>query len=326
MRITIIYSTPTRRAVKQDLGKADAETAIVAQEVYKALLEKKQQPSLFPVTEDSIHTLISIEADCIFNLIEWTGEDMRLSVKAFDFLEERNLPFTGADRRSYFLSADKVLMKRAFDKKQIPSPKYQIFYTGDEHIRRFKYPVIVKLAHEHSSIGLTRDAIVESIHLLKNKIKERISTHNQPVLVEEFITGREFQVSVLEKNGKPWILPIEEVSYKTALPTSMLTYESKWIQNHPDHDSFNVSFAKLDKDLRSKIEKLVSDAYQNLRLNGYSRFDIRFYNTSPLILEINSNPNLYDPEEEGMELVYHKAGLSFSDYIWLIVQSAVKKN
>ena len=83
-------------------------------------------------------------------------------------------------------------------------------HLGDE------FPLIVKLLHEGSSMGLSRTSIVEDETALRNQVDFIINTYHQPVLVQKFVLGREFTVGVLG-NQDPYTLPITEVKFQRSL-------------------------------------------------------------------------------------------------------------
>src|SRR5690348_14853255 len=161
MKIIVLYSLPTPRSMQASFGETDIDTEESAKEVLDALISKKFDVELLPIDQAHIDTISSVRADLIFNLIEWTGLDMYLADRALALIEASGIPFTGATRDNYITTADKSMMKKLFDGYGLPTARWQLFETGKEVVRPdFIYPLIVKPALEHCSIGLTNDAIV----------------------------------------------------------------------------------------------------------------------------------------------------------------------
>ncbi len=326
MRVAIIYSLPTRRAIATPYKATDEDTKDSAEEVAEALLQKGVTPALIPISEDTIDEISVINADVIFNLIEWDGLDTPLTLQALALIESRGIPFTGPSLGTMTRLADKVKMKEALDIAGIPTPRWQLFTKGTEPIRDdFSYPVIMKLSWEHCSVGLTRNAIVDRQEELSGHVVEHIRTFRQPVYVEEFIEGREFQVTVLEQNGVPRALPAAEIVFARAGKDSFLTFESRWDEEHPDYGLSSVKKADISTTLKMRLKEISLAAHHILEFADYSRMDIRVRGEEPFILEANANPGLGDDEDYGMTVSYKAAGMTFADFCWEIVQSSMRR-
>jgi D-alanine-D-alanine ligase len=324
--IAVVYSLPTKRALASPYADTEQDTVDSAEEVYAALKVKGASPKLVPVAEDSIDAISGIRADCIVNLIDWTGLDLPLSDVAFTAIEHTGIPYTGATRENYLTTSDKILMKKALDAHKLPTSRWQLFEIGTEPVRRdFDYPVIVKLAFEHCSIGLTHDAVVDNVQELAVRVRQRIKTFGEPVIAEEFIIGREFQVTVLETPDGIRILPPAEIVFDTQGPESLLTYESRWEETTKDYASSRVVLPKLSAFLSTVIDSVARKTFTELGFRDYARLDIRTRESTIFILESNSNPGLSDSDEYGMTVSYKASGMTFADFVWTIVGSAMRR-
>ncbi|MCX6793927.1 MAG: hypothetical protein NTY06_02365 [Candidatus Gottesmanbacteria bacterium] len=324
--IAVVYSLPTERALASPYADTEQDTVDSAEEVFTALKSKGADPKLIPISEDTIDAITGIQADCIVNLIDWTGLDLPLSDVAFTAIEHTGIPFTGATRENYLTTSDKILMKKALNAHGLPTARWQLFEIGAEPIRKdFHYPVIVKLAFEHCSIGLTHDAVVASAKELAIRVSERIKTFGEPVIAEEFIVGREFQVTVLETIRGVAILPPAEIVFDTQGPESLLTYGSRWDESTADYASSRVGLPHLMTRLGTAIDLVARNTFTELGFRDYARLDIRTVGDSIFILESNSNPGLSDSDEYGMTVSYKAGGMTFADFVWTIVESAMRR-
>ena len=193
MHITVVYSLPTRRSKQSVYAATDEDTRISAETVAAALTARGAAVSLVPISEDSISDIGNIQADCIFNLIEWDGLDMPLALRAFGQLERLGTPFTGISKQALEGIGDKVHMKQALVGAGLPTPTWQIFETGRETVDpTLPYPVIVKPTVEHCSVGLTHEAVVSDPSKLLSVVKKQIKQFRQPVFAEEFIVRGHF--------------------------------------------------------------------------------------------------------------------------------------
>lgn len=327
MRIAIIYSLPTRRALASPYKATDEDTGDSALEVAGALREKGAQVWLVPVSEDTIDAIATLNADVIFNLIEWDGLDTSLTLKAIAHIESLHIPYTGSSLATIELVSDKVNMKKKLDINGLPTPVWQLFRTGEESVRdRVCYPVILKLAWEHCSVGLTQDAIITDDTKLLPAIKERIRVFKQPVYIEEFIQGRELQVTLLGQAQGLNLLPPAEIIFTTEGTRAFLTYESRWNETHPEYDTSDVIRANLSPTLMQKIYQISNQTYRVFGFHDYARLDMRLKGKDVYILEANANPGLGDDDDYGMTISYKAAGMSFADFIWEIVQSCLRRH
>lgn len=322
MNITVLYNTPTDRFLKSSLNKeAEDDTYLSAKEVAAVVGGK-----LVSINEHTIEkTIASIEADLVFNLIEWTGIDTPYAKKTYEEMDKRNIVYTGATWESYYLSCDKIALKKQLDAFGFPTSPWQAFVTGDEKIRSdFHYPVILKVSLEHSSVGLSKDAVFNSEHGLSAFIKKQLHEFAQPVFVEEFLEGREFQVTLLEIAGGLQVLPPAEIVYEKNIDVPLLTYESRWNEHSSDYENSQVIIPKKNTVI-DDIMKLCRSAFIKLGFRDYVRFDIRCRENMPFFLELNSNPGLGDDDEYAMTLSYKAAGMTFADVVWNIVEAARRR-
>lgn len=329
MHIAVLFNKPADR-FSEDLSHVAAEddTELSAREVALALEEYDADVTLVPITEHSIEeTVNSLDADLIFNLIEWTGVDTQYAIETYDKMDARGLLYTGATKKSYLDSDDKRVIKTLIDEAGLPTAQWQAFTTGDEPIREdLVYPMLVKVSMEHSSVGIEMDSIVQTAEELRTVVKKRIEEYDQPVFAETFLTGREFQVTLLETADGLNVLPPAEVVYKNSAGVPLLTYESRWDEHHSDYSSSTVEVARLTPELLQELTDMCRSAFTKIGFRDYARFDIRCDGKgNPYFLELNSNPGLGDDEEYAMTLSYKAVGMRFADFVWEIVQAALRR-
>ena len=325
LQVVVVYSLPSKRMLSTEYGETDSDSEIIAKTVVRGLLARGMRATLFPVREDNISDIANIKADCIFNLIEWCGQDIALSKKAFTYLRKTGIPVTGSDEKMFVLTGDKIRVKQELIKLGVPCPKSMVFKTGQDEIRGdLEYPVIVKPSLEHCSMGLSYDAIAHNKVELRQIAVRQIKNFHQSALAEEFIVGRELLVYLLEEQGDVRVLPIEEIVFYGKQELKFQTYETKWREESEDYNSTDVVRAKLGKDEKSEIEMICKKTFIQMGLRGYARFDVRLRNGIPYILETNANPSVYDATDE-LENVEDEViwGIKFCDYLEMIVKMAM---
>ncbi len=324
MNIAIVYSLPTSRSATSAFSATDQDTKDSAEKVAVALVSKGVHVTLVPLSETTIEQSLShITADCIVNLIEWTGADLPLSLRAIRILERRGIPFTGVGSSLFNLTADKVLMKELMTSVGLLTPRWQVFETGAESIRDdFVYPVIMKPSLEHCSIGLTHEAISNTKEEVAARVAKAVSRFGQPMIVEEFITGREFHVAVLQKRRNVSVLPPCEITFDGG-PSSFLTYSSRWNAEDPDYKTSHVMLPELTDEELTLITSVSSKAFRKMGFLDYARLDTRLKDGKLYILEANSNPGLDDDPEYEMAVSIQAAGMTLADFVMNIIESCL---
>lgn len=327
MNITVVYSIPTQRVIDSPYLMTEEDTKDSAIEVVEALKSKGADVTLIAVGEGTLDQLERITGDCIFNLIEWTGLDLPLAKGAIARMETLGIPITGATSAQYALTTDKIALKKALDVHHFPTALWQQFKTGDEDIRPdMPYPALVKPSLEHCSIGITKKSIVHNKKELRNVVKHQLGLFQQSVFAEQFISGDELQITLIEEEGNIRVLTPAQIIFDRHDKLSLLSYESRWHEHHPEFKASHVKLAKLHSQILSQLVAVCRKVYHTLGFRDYARFDVKVDNGVIYILEANSNPGLGHSEDYGMTVSYVADGLTFADFVWKIVQSCLRRS
>jgi D-alanine-D-alanine ligase len=168
---------------------------------------------LVEANEDAYDRLRTSGVDLVFNIAEGIrGADREAQIPAL--LEMLGIPYTGSGPLSLALCLHKGKAKEILAWHGIPTPKFQVVTAPEELLDiALQFPLIVKLLHEGSSMGLSYGSVVDTRSALADRIAYLCQTYQQPVLVEQFIDGQEFTVPVLG-NTPPRALPVIEVRFK----------------------------------------------------------------------------------------------------------------
>jgi D-alanine-D-alanine ligase len=303
MKITVIYNQGSLFEVSPEQETADQDTFVSAQQITKVLERSGYETEMLEIRPDTIEKITTIKSRAIFNLCEWSGKDFFLSVKVTQILAKMRVPYTGGDSRSMKWSADKVLMKEKFKKYGIRTPDWlvinkKVTKAQIKKLNGFKFPILLKPALEHCSIGVHQDSVIDDFVNCEEKINNYCRQFEQPVLVEEYIDGREIHVTVI-KNGSLHILPPAEIIFLNKPGTKKLfTFESKWeITGSPRSVFSKTIIAGPDKIIDRQIKEITEKVFSNLKCKGYARLDFRIRNKKVYLLEVNVNPSIIqDPE------------------------------
>jgi len=315
MKISITCSIKPDVVSDEDKEKyAEFDSAQTINDLASAIKANGHSVEIINVKEDIKDVLSKKkkDIDLVFNVAEGLeGYDREALVPRI--CEELEIPFSAAGSITLVNTLDKAKTKEILSENTIATPKFQVFDKASEEIIDLKFPLIVKPMFEGSSKGLFNDNLVKDKENLKKIIKKIIDKYNQPVIVEEFLSGREFTISVIGYLN-PILLPIVEIKFDH-LPSElhpMDSYEAKWIHDNPKakHDPL-VCPAVLDDSLKKKIEEVSLQTFKVLDCKDWARVDIRLdSNGVPNVLEVNSLPGFMKDPKENSRLP--KAAYAFS--------------
>jgi D-alanine-D-alanine ligase len=209
-------------------------------------------------------------------------------------LEEMGFVYTGADAWTLAASLDKAFTKKILLENKIPTPVSKVYDRAVLNGWR-RYPALVKPATEHCSFGITRDSVVDTPQQLKERIQYVLDTWKCPALIEDFIDGTEYNVSIWGNGDEAQVLPISAMDY-SAFPDyhdRLCTFDAKW---NPESEAYRLTTVQcpaiLDKSLRRRIERAALATYRALKLRDYGRVDMRVRNGVPYVLDVNANPDI----------------------------------
>lgn len=182
---------------------------------------------------------------------------------------------TGSGVLSSALAMDKIASKRVFESHGIATPAWQIWQAGDD--LRIERPLVVKPANEGSSVGVSvvfEEAELEPALVLAGKSRG-------PILIEEYIAGREIFVGVLEDEA------IGTIEVRPA--KGFYDYEAKYLRN----DTQYLIPAPIPEELSASVQALGLEAHRALGCQSYSRVDIRVRESGEaFVLEVNTLPGM----------------------------------
>ncbi|MBI3537177.1 MAG: D-alanine--D-alanine ligase [Chloroflexi bacterium] len=208
------------------------------------------------------------------------------------------IPYTGSGVLTTALCLDKAKTKEILLQNELATPRGQVLARADDALNRaLQFPLIVKLVHEGSSMGLSSDSIVDDENALRRRVAFVINTYQQPALVEEFIQGREFTVGVLG-NRELTILPIVEITFDSPRGINlfqpddpvieMAAHELGHAPTIPAKMHLAVIPAPINDALAARIRETATRAYRALDCRDWCRMEMRLGADNRLyVLELN---------------------------------------
>jgi D-alanine-D-alanine ligase len=211
-------------------------------------------------------------------------------------LTSMSFTYTGSPAEVLALSWDRDKVKQLLQQHAVPTPRWHI-YPSPRADGWDSFPAIVKPSQEHCSYGITSASVVETPDELAEQIAAVTERFRQPVLVEDFIDGREFHVSLWGNrgNGGVQMLTPAEMDFSAfqSVHDRLCTFDSKYRpgSHHYEEIQVQIPAALNDTQLR-QLEQTSMEVHHIFGCLDYSRLDIRLRDGTFYVLDINPNPDI----------------------------------
>jgi D-alanine-D-alanine ligase len=329
MQIALIYNAPipslydARGESKAEAGVLEAVRAV--RRAIRALGYECVEFPLLPPRESVRQTLAPIRADVVFNLFEGFAGLPRTEAEIARYLEELGLPFTGSPAAALALALDKPTASEVLRRRGIRTPDYQLLDA--ENVENFclSFPCIVKPRADDASHGLSENSVVFDKGALAREVQATVERYDDaPALVEEFLPGREFNLTLFG-NTRPEVLPLSEIIY--TLPAGLpkiLTFAAKWEPQSAYFQNTNVQCPALTTpELAAELRATALAAFTAIGCRGYARVDMRLdVEGRPVVMEVNANPDI--APGTGVARQTKASGLSYKAMVARIIEFALE--
>ncbi len=305
---------------------AEQEIVLVEQFIEKALQEHGHTTAAVPIRDDLWGPLAKYDPNewLIFNLCESIRNKTYLEPYIISVFEHLGFRYTGSNRRTLSTCLHKARTKDILHAHGIPTAAFQVF-TPWTIQRRLEFPLIVKPVSEDASIGITLNSVVQDDRALRRQVRFIWDLYHEPALVEEFIDGREFNVTILG-NESPRVLPLSEINFRRIADpfARIVSFRAKWVPASAEYlETPPTCPARVSEALKARIEDIARRAYQALGLRDYGRVDIRVRGGMPYVLEVNPNADL--SPDAGIARAARTAGMSYANLADEIVRLAARR-
>lgn len=303
------------KALKEEFGKvgvlfggrsAEREISMMSGAgVLKALLAQGVDAHPFDPAQRSLGELAAEKFDRVFIALHGRyGEDGTLQ----GALEQLGIPYTGPGVLASAIAMDKGMTKRVWLHDGLSTPDFVMLHAGSDWaavVAKLGLPLIVKPAHEGSTLGLTKvtDATqLPDAYALAAKF-------DKAVMAEQFISGMELTCPVLGAGDEARALPVVRI----VAPDANYDYQNKYFSDQTQY----LCPSGLPPEQERQIQQLVLDSYRSLGCRGWSRADVmvRASDNRPFLLEINTSPGM-----TGHSLVPMSAAVAGLPYEQLCVE------
>ncbi len=274
-----------------------------------------------------VRKLEQSQVDVIFNLCEGVSDNSLLETSVAGLYELLGLPYTGNDPGALALGLNKSKTKALLSYMNIPTPKHVVLdMEMSDWKDQIPFPVIVKPSREDASIGISNESVVRDVESLRARVGYIVQKYEQPAIVEQFIEGREFNVTVIG-NEPPVVLPLSEIDF-AGLPADLphiVSYEAKWVEKSAEYKGTVPRCpAQIEPEQFRKLERLAQKAYKIIGCRDYARLDVRMSADAKFyLLEVNPNPDVSD--DAGLIRSVKAYGWTYDQFILKVIGFALER-
>jgi D-alanine-D-alanine ligase len=278
----------------------------------------------FPYDMESLGCLLeSMKPELVVNLVETLFSSGRLAHLPPFLLEHFAMPYTGCPAEAIYNTNNKILAKQMMLAAGIPTPGFFSWPAMKDLPVLPQGRFLVKSVWEHASFGMdeSKELLFDNIA----KLQEQMQSGGNPgeFFAEQYIHGREFNLSVIDGPSGPQVLPPAEICFNFPEEKSHIVgYRAKW-----DESSFEYAntirrfdFDDADLPLVKHLEAIALRCWQHFGLRGYARVDFRVDEKGNVfVLEVNANPCI--AAGSGLVAAVERAGISRNELVERIIAS-----
>lgn len=319
MKIGFCYdkydSHPLHNEIDDVTAEYESEETIAAQE---KILKKLGEVIKLPWHSEIFLDIKKHNPDVIFNITESYGSRSRESYVP-DICEMLDIPYTGSDGVALGVSLDKELTKHIARSLGIKTPDF-IKVNSIEEVSdiSLEYPLFVKPNSEGASMGIRQNSCVNNKEELTELVKELIERYHEPVLIEEFVGGREFAVGIF-RDEEYYTFPAAEILVEDG-NFPFYPYEFK-----SAHRKTVQCPAHINEKLKEKMKRDSLKIFHALSCRDIARADFKLNEKGePLFLEINPLPGL-SPHYSVYPIQAKAGGMNLEEIIHKLIDCALKR-
>ncbi|MBS0279031.1 MAG: D-alanine--D-alanine ligase [Proteobacteria bacterium] len=303
------------------------DSILTAKQIGETLTKRGHLVKLAPFEPDYARfaeRVAKAEPDIVFNMVEHALGQDQLSAVAPAYLEQMGLRYTGGGPAAIVATCDKPFAKEIMRAAGLPTPDWATGPHWKGLNPRRKY--IVKSSTEDASLGLDDGAVVIGADV-PIRARKCAQDYGGRWFAEAYVDGREFNISIMEDDGKLRVLPIAEIEFVDWKPNKprIVGYACKWDDDSEESKGSVRTFGleKENPELAAELIRLTRESFKLFGNRGFARVDFRVDRKgNPLILEVNPNPSL--DWDAGFAAACAKVGYDYGDTLEKIIDAALK--
>lgn len=265
---------------------------------------------------DEIAVIAAAKYDFVFNLVESINNKGELNYFIPAVLNLYSIPYSGNPLEAMFITTNKILAGSTMTKAGIGHPGSYKVSQWKELVPGRKY--IVKPIWEDGSLGITSDSVFTCSPGFEQKLDGMDDAH---WFIQDFIDGREFNMSVLGGSKGPEVMPPAEivfVDFDESRPR-IIDFKAKWEMESFEYVNTPREFPALDKAIEKKLKETAINCWNLFGLKGYARVDVRTDSDNNVyVIEVNANPCI--SPDSGYVAATKQGGYKFTEVLGRILE------
>lgn len=311
----IIYNEPREGALPDELDVLDQ-----VEFVSRNLSELGIESYLRGVTTNFMKEVEAVAAEkpeFVFNLVESINNKGEINYFVPALLAMYSVPYTGNPLEAMFITTSKVLTSKVLDTTGINHPRG--YFPSQHHLLKPGNSYIIKPIWEDGSMGITGDSVFTYQPGYEKRFRDHDDSH---WFIEDYIDGREFNISLLADSDGPEVMPPAEMTFNNFGPEmpKIVDFKAKWLEHSFEYQNTVRKFPgeDLDPELRQRIMTAARRCWEVFGLRGYARVDMRVdKNNNPYVIEVNANPCI--SPDSGLAAAIGEAGIPFTAALQRII-------
>lgn len=299
------------------------ETSIQA--AYDAIAEAGFEVDVLRVGDDIRDVLLSFDrrTTLIFNYCDGYLDDPTGYDPITQLFEELGFAFTGASDKAIVDSFDKSRVKTILRENGILTPDWTVCENSTPQNWQH-FPAIVKPVRQHGSFGITRDSVVDTPEQLERQIKIVNEKWNQPALVEDFIDGIEYRVSLWGNGDSVEILPLLSIRFDNDDHHERLkSFVTKWAEDELSTPMRIDAPAKVEPHIHKQITESCIVAFKLLDMRDYGGIDVRVRDDKAYVIDPNVNADISEVSNYLRALL--SVGIDYAQMLGKIIRFAAER-
>lgn len=264
------------------------------------------------------------KGDIVFSI--WSGRKSRNRRALIPSIcEAYGISYVGADTYANIICQDKILSKQFSLKNGINTPNY-LFYEGgklDELlVKNLKLPLVIKPNFEGGSIGISKDCLAYSYEAVLLKASELFSIFKQPILIEEFIKGKEVSIVIMGNQEKILFCEVVELFIQNNacdLENNIFSFEVK-----KENSDIVLSHRLMTHNFSNDILNNAISLFKNLGKVEELRIDGRYDGENFYLIELS--PDIHFGKGATFADAFNLKNIKYTEMLHMILLNTKKHN
>jgi D-alanine-D-alanine ligase len=274
-------------------------------------------------TLSDLDEIVKRKPDLVILAVKYISIKNESDIWLSEYFAKHEINYSGSSRKALKFDSDKVLAKSHLRKKGIKTADYFTAIPGQykcETELPLKFPLFLKPLDAANGNGIDDLSLVTNFAEFESKILSLYDSFNLPVLVEEYLDGREYSVAVIKTQyGQLIVSPVEIIPPQSSKGLRILGEQAK------KDDSEEMKKIE-DNEITSSVKKLAIDAFINLGIRDFGRIDIKTNQSGHcFFMEANLVPGMTSGSSYFPKACEIEHELTYDKVIQLIVEEGISR-